>query len=160
MWPFSRPAPPPLIRRFSARHGEDCARIHAASFEKGWLAPEISRLAMESSVFAHVAVAPGSEAVWGFSLARRAAGEAEILTIAVDPGKRGAGIGKTRLQVQLKLLAEAGVHEVFLEVDAANQAAMALYRGMGFAKVGERKAYYTRAGEAPASALILRLALP
>jgi ribosomal-protein-alanine N-acetyltransferase len=159
MWPFSRQSSQVQIRRFSAGQADACARIHAASFEKAWHAAEISRLAMESTVLAEVALAPKGDAVWGFSLARHVAGEAEILTIAVDPARRGAGVGKALLQAQLRLLTEAGVREVFLEVDGANQSALALYGRLGFTRVGERKAYYSRAGGPPASALILRLAL-
>ena len=35
-----------------------------------------------------------------------------------------------------------GAEEIFLEVDEGNLAALRLYAKLGFAKVGERKAYY------------------
>jgi ribosomal-protein-alanine N-acetyltransferase len=44
---------------------------------------------------------------------------------------------------------------VFLEVGTDNPHALALYTGLGFAKVGMRKAYY-----AGRDALVLRLPLP
>ena len=160
MWPFSRPAPEPVIRRFLPSQAENCARIHAASFQKGWISHDIARLAAEASVIAHVAHAPRGEQVLGFSLARRAAEEAEILTIAVEPSRRAGGIGKALLKAQLQALADSGVREVFLEVDATNHAAMVLYSRFGFSRVGERKGYYARSGEPPATALILRRALP
>ena len=159
MWPFSPKPPEPVIRRFSPGHAHASAEIHARSFHQGWPPADIARLAAESSVFAHVALDPQEKTVWGFSLARHAAQEAEILTIAVAPGQRGHGVGRLLLSAQLSALASMGIVEVFLEVDAANAAALALYKGLGFSKVGERKAYYARPGEPPAAALILRRAL-
>jgi ribosomal protein S18 acetylase RimI-like enzyme len=44
---------------------------------------------------------------------------------------------------------------MFLEVGADNPHALALYAGLGFAKVGTRKGYY-----ASGDALVLRLPLP
>ena len=43
-----------------------------------------------------------------------------------------------------------------LRLLAVNAAALALYRKLGFSQVGERKAYYAKAGEPAATALILR----
>jgi ribosomal-protein-alanine N-acetyltransferase len=44
---------------------------------------------------------------------------------------------------------------MFLEVGTENPAALALYAGLGFAKVGTRKGYYDGR-----DALVLRLPLP
>ena len=44
---------------------------------------------------------------------------------------------------------------MFLEVGIDNPAALALYAGLGFAKVGMRKGYYSGT-----DALVLRLPLP
>ena len=111
---------------------------------------------MEPSVLAHVALDSTQTSVLGFSLARCAGQEAEILTIVVDAARRGRGLGRLLLQAQLDALALQGVREVFLEVEADNVAALTLYKRLGFSQVGERKAYYARPGQAPATALILR----
>ena len=48
-----------------------------------------------------------------------------------------------------------GAASLFLEVGADNPAALALYAGLGFTRVGMRKAYYNGG-----DALVLRLSLP
>ena len=156
MWPFSRPAAAPVIRLFTAARAAACAAIHAGAFHRGWSAQEIAALGMEPSVLAHVALDSTQTSVLGFSLARCAGQEAEILTIVVDAARRGRGLGRLLLQAQLDALALQGVREVFLEVEADNVAALTLYKRLGFSQVGERKAYYARPGQAPATALILR----
>ena len=49
--------------------------------------------------------------------------------------------------------------EVFLEVDAANVAAIGLYDSLGFKRVGVRKGYYDRGAAGRADALLMRLDL-
>ena len=156
MWPFSNKAAPPVIRRLTSEHAPDCARIHAAAFHRGWSASEIANLAHDPSVLAHVALDSSGREVLGFSMARHAASEAEILTIVVDGTKRQRGLGAALLGAQIKALEELGVKELFLEVDGQNAPALALYQRFGFIKVGERKAYYARPDGPPASALILK----
>jgi ribosomal-protein-alanine N-acetyltransferase len=52
-----------------------------------------------------------------------------------------------------------GAQTMFLEVGADNPQALALYAGLGFAKVGTRKAYYSTLSGGT-DALVLRLSLP
>ena len=158
MWPFAKAQLSPVIRLFHGPHAAACAAIHAKAFHQGWSAQEIMDLALEPSVLAHVALDSKEKTVLGFSLARCAGQEAEILTIVVDPARQGGGLGRLLLQTQLDAMLAHGVGEVFLEVEAGNAAALALYKRLGFQQVGERKAYYARPGQPPASALILRRA--
>ena len=158
MWPFSAKPAPPLIRRLSSDHAPACAKLHASAFHRGWSASEIANLAADSTVLAHVALDSAGREVLGFSMARHAASEAEILTIVIDAARRKAGLGAALLDAQLKALQDLGVVEVFLEVAADNPAALALYARYGFEKVGERKAYYASPDGPPSSALILRRA--
>lgn len=83
---------------------------------------------------------PGG-AVAGFSLARTAADECELLLIAVDPAHHRSGIGTLLLDKFLADAAGDGATQVHLEVREGNPA-IALYRAAGFAPVGRRKGYY------------------
>jgi ribosomal-protein-alanine N-acetyltransferase len=126
------------------------AALHTASFQRGWGEDEVYRLLIEKTVVAHRAMA-GTTLV-GFILSRLAAGEAEILSIAIAPRQRGRGFARPLLDLHLRRLAGFGARAVFLEVDERNAAARALYRRAGFYDVGRRQGYY----QSGASALVLR----
>jgi len=79
---------------------------------------------------------------------RRAADEAELLRVAVDPERRGRGIGRGLVLSGLDRLAGAGVARCFLEVRPQNSAARALYDRLGFRRVGLRRAYYPDGSDA------------
>ena len=123
------------------------AVLHAASFPDAWNAKAIADLLATPGTFAFSADA-------GFVLARVAAGEAEILTLAVAPGARGKGLGRALLQAAIGRAHAMGAQTMFLEVGADNPAALALYAALGFTKVGDRKGYYQGR-----DALVLRLPL-
>ena len=69
------------------------------------------------------------------------------MNIAVLPSRRGEGIGRALLSECIRRAARAGSSLIFLEVRAGNEAALRLYRSMGFAFRGIRKGYYTDTGE-------------
>jgi ribosomal-protein-alanine N-acetyltransferase len=147
-----------------AEHLTAVAGIHATLFKPAWSAGECHALLLQESVFGYVARqnnAQGGAATGGFVLVRAGGGEAEILTIGVDPRYRRAGLGWRLMQAALGHARRDGAEAMFLEVDQANTGAIALYGRLGFRKVGERKAYYKPSGkDAPAvGADILRLDL-
>jgi [ribosomal protein S18]-alanine N-acetyltransferase len=88
-----------------------------------------------------------------------AAGDAELLTMAVLPTARRKGLGRQLLR---ELVARASAYRaaaVWLEVRVSNTAAIGLYREAGFAEIGWRKGYY-RTAEGREDAIMMRLALP
>jgi ribosomal-protein-alanine N-acetyltransferase len=92
----------------------------------------------------------------GFIVSRLAAGEAEILSVAVAPARRSRGLAGKLLDLHLRRLAGLGVTAVFLEVDEDNAPARRLYGRAHFRDVGRRPAYYARPEGPPANALVLR----
>ena len=80
-------------------------------------------------------------------------GEAEVQTIAVDPAREGAGLGRALLTELLAEAARRGCDDVVLEVRADNARAQDLYRRFGFAQVGLRRGYYQPAN---VDALVMR----
>lgn len=77
----------------------------------------------------------------GFALARAAADEAELLLLATAPALRRRGVGRALLRAVIADCKDRGIARLHLEVRAGNDA-IELYRADGFAKVGERRAYY------------------
>jgi ribosomal protein S18 acetylase RimI-like enzyme len=71
-----------------------------------------------------------------------AAGEAELLRIAVDPAHRGQGLGRTLLEACQRELEVQGLNQLFLEVRVSNAAAIRLYGVCGWVRCGLRSGYY------------------
>ncbi|MGX9966386.1 GNAT family N-acetyltransferase [Roseomonas sp. F4] len=126
----------------------EAARLHAASFPVGeaWGADAIALMLELPGCFG--VLRPGQ----GFVLARVAADEAEILTLAVVPAARRAGLGAALLAEAMAGAVLRGARAMFLEVSAGNVAARSLYAAAGFAEVGRRQRYYPDGSDA----LVLR----
>ena len=80
--------------------------------------------------------------------------EMHILNVAVAPPCRRQGLGRWLVRFAMAQAARAGARQGLLEVRESNQAALALYRCLGFRTLGRRRSYYTRP---PEDALVLAL---
>jgi ribosomal-protein-alanine N-acetyltransferase len=94
--------------------------------------------------------------VVGYAMGSVVADEGEILNLAVAPASRGQGTGRALLLELLEALRGGGATGVYLEVRRSNDAAIALYRAVGFEALGVRRSYYDRPKE---DALTMRLEL-
>lgn len=130
------------------------ATLHAVCFStpRPWSAAEFAALGNDPLCFALIESQ-------GFLIGRAVAGEAEILTLAVDPAARRFGTGSRLVQGFLAEARKRDATSAILEVSAQNQAAIALYLQAGFSEVGRRKAYYNQPQGAAIDALILASAL-
>lgn len=68
--------------------------------------------------------------------------EAELFRIATDEKERNKGFGWKLMDIMMSNLTKRGIKRVFLEVRGKNRAAIRLYEGFGFKKIGARKGYY------------------
>ena len=127
------------------------AAIHAAAFPfaERWSEAAIATQLALPGVFGFMAE-PG-----GAILARVAADEAEILTLAVVPGARRRGLGRALLDDAQTEAARRGAVSMFLEVAEDNLSARALYAAAGYTEIGRRRCYYPNGGDA----LVMRRAL-
>lgn len=87
------------------------------------------------------------------------AGEAEILTIGVDPAFRRQGIARALISDLCARARAAGATRIILEVAAGNIEALRLYEGGGFRRVGQRPNYYRRPGGRSEDAWLLHRVL-
>lgn len=145
-----------LVRPGRASDAADLAALHATSFAHPWTALTLEQMLTDRAIVAHVAEMRGRPV--GFILSRKAADEAEILTIAVAETMRRAGLGQRLLEANLDVLVRERISALFLEVEAGNTAALALYRAFGFDRIGMRKGYY-RSSKGAEDALTMRLDL-
>jgi [ribosomal protein S18]-alanine N-acetyltransferase len=156
---FRRARPPLMIRLAQSRDASDICDIHTTSFDRAWGLTEFERMLSEETSLAHVAGEERSGRLGAFVLSRIAADEAEILSIAVRPDRRGEGHSARLLLAHHDVLALNGVKTVFLEVETGNAPALALYKRQGYAEVARRDAYYKRSDGSAATALVMRKAL-
>jgi tRNA threonylcarbamoyl adenosine modification protein YeaZ/ribosomal-protein-alanine acetyltransferase len=133
------------------------AELHGESFAARWA----------ETAFSEMLAVPGTSAILvssqnnplGFVLFRKAADEAEILTICTRPSFRQKGHGKLLMQHLESALKKDDVKSLFIEVAISNHAALALYASRGFEKTGTRKNYYERGDGRHEDALIMRKGL-
>lgn len=130
---------------------EALADCHAGAFAgrgRAWRAEEFARLLGDSQV-----IAAGTAE--GFAMARVAAGEAEILTVATLPSHRRRGLARAALEALHAEAAQRGAARIFLEVGAENAPARALYAALRYRQVGRRTGYYATPHGTPEDALVL-----
>jgi ribosomal-protein-alanine N-acetyltransferase len=128
------------------------AALHRLAFTdtpRPWSAPEFDALLRAPTTL--LATCEG-----GFALGRIAGPEAELLTLAVHPGRRRQGLGTALVDDFAAQAAGRGAEDCVLEVAVTNAAARALYGRLGFVPVGRRPGYYTRPAAPPVDALVLR----
>ena len=78
-----------------------------------------------------------------------------MLTGIVPPARR-RGHAARLMRVLIESARATGLHTLFLEHAAGNEAAGALYGRFGFSKIGRRRAYYERRGGGREDAITLR----
>jgi tRNA threonylcarbamoyl adenosine modification protein YeaZ len=141
-------------------HAEVLSALQAECFAEDWSAAAIARILALPGAVALLAVAASEpDRPAGFAIARRAADEAEIISIGTVPAFRRRGIAKRLVGRLADILIGAGARALFIEVAAGNTAAQALYEALGFTAAGTRKGYYARAHGAAEDAIVMRLAL-
>ena len=137
-------------------HAAAFAEIHRLSFDDGWSAAGFGRMLRQPDMLGLAALDAGDAAgVSGFIICRFAAPEAEIVTLAVLPARRRRGIAGRLMAGAEEFLRRSAIKEWFLEVDAGDPAATALYETTGFKGVGTRAGYY-RSNAGRRDALIMR----
>lgn len=143
----------------SPERAGEIAALHSRLFDPPWDVESIAQLIEHPAAAAFVAQVREPKALAGFVIAQIAADEAEILSVGVAPEWQRRGIARNMIEGLVRAARRAEVKRLFLEVAADNTAAIRLYKGLGFAAVNQRKAYYRRPGGQPVDAVVLVLSL-
>lgn len=141
----------------SVSHSVEISQLHREDFVRPWAPDEFAGLLQQQTVFGYIAheIGHGRDAPAGFVLARLAAGEGEILTVAVARAHRRQGLGWQLMDAVLRELHAQRAEALFLEVDQTNATAIALYRRLAFREVGKRPNYYP-SSQGASGALVMR----
>jgi len=132
------------------------ARLHARAFDRPWSGDDIAKLLQNPSAFALIASAGQAQ---GFVMAWAAAGDSELLTVAVVPEARRKGVGAALVTSAGVAALVRGAASMHLEVAEDNAGARALYRKLGYAEAGRRPGYYA-ASVGRVDAIVMRRTLP
>jgi len=136
-----------IIDGLTAADADRCAELEALLFPGDDPWPTVAFVRELLAEHNHYLAARDGDTLVGYGgisrLGRTPPFEYEIHTIGVDPAYQGRGIGRRILDALLDIAADAVVH---LEVRTDNDAAIALYRSVGFLEVGVRKRYYRVSG--------------
>jgi ribosomal-protein-alanine N-acetyltransferase len=132
------------ITRAGPLHATVLSAIHARAFpdDECWDAHIIAGQLSQPGVFGLI------DMRGGMILARLAADEAEVLTVAVVPERRQQGLGANLVNAAAEEARRRGAARLFLEVSTRNPAARGLYQRLGFIQVGRRRAYYADGSDA------------
>jgi ribosomal-protein-alanine N-acetyltransferase len=133
------------------------AAVHQRSFSHPWTTADFIRFA--NTPECHGVVAWRDGVIAGFIVICVVSGDAEILTIAIDPLWRRQGVASSLLSRAMADAASQGADALFLEVGVRNEAALALYKQLGFIRTGRRAKYYTTP-DGPEDAIVMKRVLP
>lgn len=142
---------PMLVADLDAVHA-----IEQAAYEFPWTRGILADC-LRSGYSSWVCEARQGEMV-GYSFLSLGAGEGHILNVCVSPEWRGRGAGRHMVDQLLTIATAAGLGELFLEVRPSNKAAIGLYKGFGFRRIGTRPNYY-RSASGREDALVFSLLL-
>jgi [ribosomal protein S18]-alanine N-acetyltransferase len=149
----------PQISHADARHLDALMAVMTGSFDplygEAWTASQVAGSLLLTGSFARHATDASGRTI-GFTLARAASAEVELLLIAVEPQLRGGGMGRQLVEQVVVDARARGASEVFLEVRENNVAARHLYRSAGFVDVGRRPDYYAGSSGERYSAITMR----
>lgn len=99
---------------------------------------------------------PSSDgALLGYAGVRWDGEVADVMTVAVAPEARGAGLGRRLMDELLRISEQWGAARVLLEVRSDNPAAIELYRSLGFDQIHRRPGYYRAGADTPAADAIV-----
>jgi ribosomal-protein-alanine N-acetyltransferase len=133
--------------------------IEQASFKSPWSQASFEAEMQKSFAdlkVARLATEDGVGPVVGYGCCWLVADEIQITNLAVHNDYRRRGVGRRLMVHILQQGYNAGARLALLEVRGSNQAARALYEGLGFVTVQERPNYYSEHRE---RGLVLELKL-
>ncbi len=123
-------------------HIPEVAVLEKLCFSSPWSAQSLELLTKEGIGMGVVYIEDGKVVAYGGMLC--VVDQGQITNIAVHPDYRRKGIGRAITGALLKHAMDEKFEEVTLEVRKSNEAAQAMYRGMGFRAIATRPGFYSK----------------
>ncbi len=146
----------PEIKIGNADFAKTYADIHAVCFSRAWNESTMRQMLLMPGAVGLIAYERDKPV--GIAMYAYSPEQADIVTFGVLPDYRGKHISDELMEKSFDYLAGRGIKELFLEVAADNEHAIALYRRHGFRQVGFRPNYYVR-GDVKTDAFVMRVGL-
>lgn len=134
------------IRRADSTDIDALTEMDHLCFTDPW-SRESYRQELEDNAMAYYFIAEAAGEPIGFAGLWKIVDEGHITNVAVCPGFRRHHAGKCLVEQLIKVTEKQGIVAYTLEVRATNQAAICLYRQLGFETEGRRRGYYADNGE-------------
>ena len=139
-----------LIRQMTSEDMPEVMEIERVAFTNPW-SPDLLRRELSHDwstiLLVEEELAPGMRRLLGFSIFWVVHDELHILNVATDPSQRRRGVARAVMNATLDRGRQRRCVMATLEVRRSNEAALSLYRGLGFRAVGVRPNYYVDEGE-------------
>jgi len=147
-----RPEPLPVVIEVLLAADPDIDAIDAIGEESFSTSTRMNAREEISRPFTHAWVArlparSGRGQPVGYVVTWHVADELHVLNVATSTQFRRRGVGKALMDVTLRYARERKVRLIVLEVRLGNQAAVQMYRSLGFFAIGLRPGYYADNGE-------------
>jgi ribosomal-protein-alanine N-acetyltransferase len=137
-----------FIRRMRESDLAEVRTIETLSFPNPWSDNTFrGEIQNESISFPMVVVEKPGERVIGYIIYWHIREDVQVNNIAVHPDFRGRGIAEALMRHVIDKVRANGATFMTLEVRVSNDAAVTLYRKLGFEVLGTRKNYYTNPDE-------------
>lgn len=129
-----------MIRRMEERDIPEIADLEQICFSESWSA-HILEAGLHSPYDIYYVYEQDGQLL-GYCNLRVLAGEGEIQRIAVRPGSRRLGVGRSMMDAMMDYAIRKKAYAISLEVRQGNTPARNLYESYGFTEEAVRKAYY------------------
>lgn len=130
-----------IIRPMESGDLDQAALLERQCFSSPWSREALAG-ELENPLALVLAAVDTRNRLMGYVGLHRVLDEGSVTNLAVSPGNRRQGVASRLMNAVLAHCGENGIRFLFLEVRESNAAAIALYEGMGFRRIGRRPRYY------------------
>lgn len=133
--------------RLNTAHLRSVAALEQLCFAEPWSESALELLCREGGLGVVIPADDANETAKAYGGMTLVLDEGSITNIAVRPDMRRKGLGRAVVKALIEQAHTLGISDIYLEVRVSNEAAIALYRTLGFAIVGTRKGFYKHPAE-------------